>query len=84
MTRYLDMSTGRIGSFIQVTDSDAGDNDELNAFNINKTQRNIYAGLQYHVGPLTWVAEMSLLHHTWDAGNTQAVNFVSLGASFGY
>jgi predicted porin len=60
------------------------DNDELNAFNINKTQRNIYGGLQYHVGPLTWVAELSLLHHGWYAGNTQAVSFFSLGASFAY
>lgn len=60
------------------------DNDRANAFNINDTQRNIYAGLQYHVGPLTWVAELALLHHTWYAGNTQAVNFFSLGASFGY
>ena len=40
--------------------------------------------MQYHVGPLTWVAELSLLHHTWYAGNTQSVSFFSLGASFGY
>jgi predicted porin len=63
---------------------DRSDNDELNNFNINKNQHNIYAGLQYHVGPLTWVAEVSLLKHNWYAGNTQAVNFFSLGASFGY
>jgi predicted porin len=60
------------------------DNDRLNNLNINKDQRNIYGGLQYHVGPLTWVAEFSLLHHRWYAGNTQSVNFFSLGAAFGY
>jgi Gram-negative porin len=60
------------------------DNDQLNNLNINKDQRNIYGGLQYHVGPLTWVAEFSLLHHRWYAGNTQSVNFFSLGAAFGY
>ena len=59
-------------------------NDRMNAFNINRTQRNIYAGLQIHQGPLTWVAELSLLKHGWYAGNTQAVSFFSLGASFGY
>ena len=37
------------------------DFDQLNNLNINKDQRNIYAGLQYHVGPLTWVAELALL-----------------------
>jgi predicted porin len=60
------------------------DNDKVNNFNINKNQHNIYAGLQYHVGTLTWVAEVSLLQHKWYAGNTQSVNFVSLGASFSY
>ena len=60
------------------------DNDQLNSFNINKDQSNIYAGLQYHVGTLTWVAELSLLKHRWYAGNNQSVNFFSLGASFGY
>jgi predicted porin len=60
------------------------DNDRLNDFNINKDQSNIYAGVQYHVGPLTWVAELSLLNHTWYAGNSQSVNFFSLGAAFGY
>jgi predicted porin len=60
------------------------DDDRLNDLNINKDQRNIYAGLQYHVGTLTWVAEASLLHHTWYAGNTQSVSFFSLGAAFSY
>jgi hypothetical protein len=60
------------------------DFDQLNNLNINKDQRNIYAGLQYHVGPLTWIAELALLEQRWYAGNTQAVNFFSLGASFGY
>ena len=63
---------------------DQSDNDKANNFNINKDQHNIYAGLQYHVGPLTWVAELSLLHHNWYAGNTQSVTFFTLGASFGY
>jgi predicted porin len=58
--------------------------DQMNGININKNQRNIYAGLQYHVGPLTWVAEIALLHHTWYAGNTMDVTFASLGASFVY
>lgn len=60
------------------------DHDVLNAFNINKDQSNIHGSLQYHVGPLTWVAELALLKHRWYAGNTQSVNFFSLGAAFGY
>ncbi len=58
--------------------------DQRNAININQNQRNIYGGLQYHVGPLTWVAELSMVHHAWYAGNVQDVTFGSLGASFAY
>ncbi len=59
-------------------------NDRLNVFNINSSQRNVYAGLQIHQGPLTWVGELSLIRHGWHAGNTQTVSFFSLGASFAY
>lgn len=60
------------------------DHDRMNSFNINKTQSNVYGGLQLHAGPLTWVAELSLLRHGWYAGNTQSVTFASLGAAFAY
>jgi hypothetical protein len=60
------------------------DFDKANTLNINKNQHNIYAGIQYHVGPLTWLAELNLLHHEWYAGNTQDVTVISAGASFAY
>jgi predicted porin len=58
--------------------------DETNNLNINKVQHNIYAGVQYHMKPLTFVAELNMLHHEWYAGNKQDVQVVSLGANFGY
>jgi predicted porin len=58
--------------------------DEQNKLNINRSQRNIYLGLQYHLTPLTFVAELNLLHHEWYLGNTQDVTIFSLGADFSY
>ena len=75
----LDINAGYGMALLQQSD-----HDQLNAFNINKDQSNIHGSLQYHVGPLTWVAELALLKHRWYAGNTQSVSFVSLGAAFGY
>jgi hypothetical protein len=58
--------------------------DESNKLNIDKSQRNVYAGVQYHLAPLTFVAELNLLHHEWYQGNTQNVSVASLGADFAY
>ncbi len=58
--------------------------DETNAFNINKVQSNIHGSIQYHIAPLTFVADLNLLHHEWYAGNKQDVQVVSLGANFAY
>jgi len=58
--------------------------DEANAFNINKVQSNIHGSIQYHIAPLTFVADLNLLHHEWYAGNKQDVQVVSLGANFAY
>ncbi len=58
--------------------------DEANNLNINKNQRNIYGSLQYHIGPITAVAELNLLHHEWYYGNTQNVQVVAVGADFAY
>jgi predicted porin len=58
--------------------------DEKNKLNINRSQRNIYMGVQYHIAPLTFVAELNLLHHEWYLGNTQNVTVFSLGADFAY
>lgn len=44
LTRYLDLSTGGIGSFIQVTDSDAGDDDKISS--------DYYTGLNVWHSPL--------------------------------
>jgi len=51
---------------------------------INKVQRNFWGAVQYHTDPITWVAELNSLHHEWSGGEKQAVNVVSLGASFAY
>ncbi len=58
--------------------------DEVNSPNINKVQRNIHGSIQYHIAPLTFVADLNLLHHEWYAGNKQDVQVVSLGANFAY
>jgi hypothetical protein len=58
--------------------------DVMNNLNINKSQRNIYMGVQYHLAPLTFVAELNLLHHEWYLGNKQNVTIFSLGADFAY
>jgi hypothetical protein len=58
--------------------------DEMNRLNINRSQRNVYLGVQYHWAPLTFVAELNLLHHEWYLGNTQDVTIFSLGADFAY
>jgi predicted porin len=61
------------------------DFDKLNNLPIIDTHRNIYAGLQYHVGPITWVAELNLLHHTWHQSSAvQDVTLVTVGADFAY
>ena len=58
--------------------------DEMKKLNINRAQHNIYMGVQYHIAPLTFVAELNLLHHEWYLGNTQNVTIFSLGADFAY
>jgi predicted porin len=58
--------------------------DRSNNLNINRSQRNVYLGLQYRLEPLTFVAELNLLHHEWYLGNTQDVTIFSLGADFAY
>jgi hypothetical protein len=58
--------------------------DEAMNLDINKVQRNIWGAVQYHTDPITWVAELNSLHHEWYGGEKQAVNVVSLGASFAY
>jgi predicted porin len=58
--------------------------DRMNNLNINRSQRNVYLGLQYHLDPLTFVAELNLLHHEWYLGNTQDVTIFCLGADFAY
>jgi hypothetical protein len=58
--------------------------DEANNLNINKSQRNIHAALQYHWEPLHFVAEMNLLHLEWHLGNTQDIQVFSVGADFVY
>jgi predicted porin len=58
--------------------------DEANNLNINKVQSNIHGAIQYHIAPLTLVAELNVLHHEWYLGNTQNVQVVSLGADFVY
>jgi len=65
---------------------DQSDDDKAKNFAIINQHRNIYAGLQYHVGSvLTWVAEINLLHHTWHASTaTQDVTLFTLGANFAY
>jgi hypothetical protein len=58
--------------------------DVTNNLDINKVQRNIWGALQYHTDPITWVAELNSLHHEWYGGEKQAVEVISLGASFAY
>ena len=75
----LDLSAG----FGQAT-LDRTTFDQNNNLNINRLQRNVHGALQYHVGPLTWVAEVNVLHHEYHAGSTQDMTVVSLGADFAY
>jgi len=58
--------------------------DTTNNIDINKVQRNIWGAVQYHTDPITWVAELNSLHHEWYGGEKQAVEVISLGASFAY
>jgi hypothetical protein len=58
--------------------------DESLNLNINKSQSNIHGAIQYHIAPLTFVAELNVLHHEWHLGNTQNVQVISLGADFVY
>ncbi len=58
--------------------------DESLNLNINKVQSNIHGAIQYHIAPLTFVAELNVLHHEWYLGNKQNVQVISLGADFAY
>lgn len=58
--------------------------DAMNSLDINEVQRNYWGAVQYHTDPITWVAELNSLHHEWYGGEKQAVEVISLGASFAY
>src|SRR5439155_18949876 len=64
----LDLSAGFGQAMLNLSDFD-----KMNNLNINKSQRNIYGAIQYHFGPLTYVAELNLLHHDFHLGNKQDV-----------
>jgi hypothetical protein len=79
----IDINAGYGQAGVTRTDFDKAQNAGA-GLNMNKNQHNIYAGLQYHMKPLTFVAEVNLLHHEWYAGNKQDVQVISLGADFAY
>lgn len=58
--------------------------DKAQNLNINKMQGNAHGAIQYHLEPLTLVAELNSLHHEWYLGNKQNVQVISLGADFAY
>jgi predicted porin len=59
--------------------------DEMNSLNVQTMQNNIYGAVQYHWEKLvTFIAEVNLLNHKWEAGNKQKVQIFNLGASFSY
>lgn len=60
-------------------------NDEMRNLNLQKSQGNIYASVQYHWDKnLTFLGELNALSHKWSAGNSQDVQVVNFGASFSY
>jgi hypothetical protein len=60
-------------------------NDEMLNLNLQKSQGNIYASVQYHWDKnLTFLAELNALSHKWVAGNSQDVQVLNFGASFTY
>jgi predicted porin len=59
--------------------------DSANDFNVQTMQSNIYGAVQYHWEKLvTFMAEVNVLRHKWDAGNKQNVQLYNLGMSFSY
>jgi len=58
--------------------------DKAQDLNINKMQGNAHGAIQYHLTPVTLVAELNSLHHEWYLGNKQNVQVISLGMDFAY
>ena len=54
--------------------------DKDNKVNINKMQQNIHGAVQYHVGPITFVGELNLLHHEYHAGQRRRTSASSTWA----
>jgi predicted porin len=59
--------------------------DEQNDLNVQTMQSNAYGAVQYHWEKfVTFIAEVNLLRHKWDAGNKQNVKLFNLGMSLTY
>ena len=62
----------------------SGDPGAVSASRIAKESGATWGAVQYHMDPITWVAELNSLHHEWYGGEKQAVEVISLGASLAY